>query len=1221
MLGVARCSGSDWDLVRPGPVKSNTVVAAVDDQDKVTLEFRVLGPLEVRRGGRLVDIGTPKQRVVLALLLSDVNRVVSVDRILETLWGDDPPATAIGTLQSYVSGLRRLLEPFRLPRAPAEVLVTRPPGYMIAVDPAAVDSVQFESMVTSGSKLAMDTPLQARIDLEAALALWRGTPFVDLLDESGSLAAVVRLEEMRRGAHERLFAVRLALGEHAAIVGDLEQFVADEPLREFGWELLATAQYRSGRQTDALRTLARVRSILADEVGLEPGARLVELQRRIYEQDPSLDAPDRVDTDVVVPEPSTAMPTRPAPRPPSSDGSVFVGRSAQLAAIRGAVERSSAGRGALVLVVGEAGVGKTTLVEVALKATSIDGDARGPLVLWGRSPEGEGAPAYWPWAQVLSSIPELSDHLATQPELGRLANIVPNLASDAGSAAARGNDPAIERFLLAQSVTTVLRMARERERLVVVLEDLHWADASSLRVLEAVAGHLEAIGVVVVATFRPEETASNPALADALGSIARERAVTRIDLEGLDLGDVATFVEATTQLDDAAVVGVLHERTDGNPFFLVELVRLLTSGDRLRGLAALNRPETTIGVPQAVRDVVLRRLARLPDATRDVLAIAAVAGRDVQLEMLEVAAGVDPDEILDRLDPAIAMNLLLEVSGRFGVYAFSHAIVRDALYESLGPAQRARLHKRVGDATAALSAADPSGRVGELAHHYSMAMPLGTAEAALTWSVRAAEQATGQLADDRAAEMWALAIDAHRRAHPDDLPGLLDLQIALARSHRRNWDLVAATEALHQGVETAVEFGEPIHIAKAASVFGQLSLWNWRNYGETNDRIIVLLRDAIDQLPPDADDVRALALGTLAVELYYSETSRLDGEGERCGREAVAIARRLDDAELLARTLNNLFISIWRPDNTDQLLAITEELLALDNVSQDVEATAVLHRGPLLIKSGRFDRASIDWTNREAIAARTRNSERLGQFEVQAATLSFIDGRLDEASRRSEDAWARVQASSTWGTEWVYALQQFVIRRERGNVEGIVDHILALSRRADFDVARPLALLAQIEAGRLDEARAMAAATPLTIRRDWAFDVVAAQWADVAVELESDLREPILEVITPFVDTIVVAGTLVACLGPMHQFVGRLKASLGDHAAGIEHLDYALESARALDAPVIEARVALHLAELQAAHGGPSGRRAAADVASRALAQCVEVGMPALARRLRSLDI
>ncbi|MGA9278417.1 hypothetical protein, partial [Ilumatobacter sp.] len=329
----------------------------------------------------------------------------------------------------------------------------------------------------------------------------------------------------------------------------------------------------------------------------------------------------------------------------------------------------------------------------------------------------------------------------------------------------------------------------------------------------------------------------------------------------------------------------------------------------------------------------------------------------------------------------------------------------------------------------------------------------------------------------------------------------------------------------------------------------------------------------------------------------------------------------LDDAELLARTLNNLYISIWRPDNTDELLAITEELLSLNNVSQDVEATAVLHRGPLLIKEGRFDRTSTDWTDRAAIAARTRSPERLGQFEVQAATLSFIDGRLDEASRRSEEAWARVQASSTWGTEWVYALQQFMTRRERGDVEGIIDQILMLSRRADLDVARPLALLAQIEVGRLDEARAMADAVPLTIRRDWAFDVVAAQWADVAVELESDHREPILDMITPLVDTIVVAGTLVACLGPMHQFVGRLKASLGDHAAGTEHLRHAMETARSLDAPVIEARVAFHLADLQVTYGGASGRLAAADVASRALAQCVEVGMPALARRLRSLDI
>ena len=216
------------------------------------MEFAVLGPVEVSHGGQRIDIGPRMPRAVMAMLLMNVNRVVSLDRLIDNLWGDEPPATATKALQVYISGLRKALEPDRPAVVRSQLLVTQPPGYVLRVDPQTVDALAFEALVAQGrAELEAGSPSKACNALGGALTLWRGSPYEDLGFEPFVQTEIARLKELRATADEALAEAMLAIGKHTETAAMLEAMVADDPLRERRWELLATALYRAGRQADS----------------------------------------------------------------------------------------------------------------------------------------------------------------------------------------------------------------------------------------------------------------------------------------------------------------------------------------------------------------------------------------------------------------------------------------------------------------------------------------------------------------------------------------------------------------------------------------------------------------------------------------------------------------------------------------------------------------------------------------------------------------------------------------------------------------------------------------------------------------------------------------------------------------------------------------------------------------------------------------------------------
>ncbi len=686
----------------------------------------MLGSFDVRRDGVSVELGGPQPRTLLAHLALEAGRVVSVDRLIERLWGEEPPATALGTLQSYVSRLRRGLEPDRAPGAPATVLASEAPGYVLRVDRQQVDVFRFDDLAEAGRELAAAGRFDAAIErFDAALALWRG-PALGGVGEDSLLPTIIRLEEDRLHVVEDRCDALLALGRHAEVVGDLQQAVVEHPLRERLWGQLALALYRSRRQADALRAIAAARSTLAEELGLDPGPELRRLESQILDHDPAL---------LAVPAP--IAPTRvavdaPAPAP---DVSPLIGRDGEWATLLEARTRALAGEPSVVLIEGEPGIGKSTLLDAVATRASADGW----VVFRSQCVEEGLAPALWPWLEGLRS---LRDDPRTPPEhQERAAAILGTIAED---------DTAMTLIEIANGVAAALQSFAAERPLLVAVEDLHWADGASLEMLPLLMSRLGGSHVLILGTMRPLDLGAGGPLSTALGAIGRVAGTTRLILDGLDVEASAQLYEAvsgTTPDTDSAAQ--LHTRTAGNSLFITELARL----GSVKGAGA--------DVPDAVRDVVRRRLARLPGPTGDLLVTAAVLGQDVDLDVLANVASISIDRCLDDLDPAVVTRIL--VPSPTGRYRFSHALVRDAVLADLSPLRLARLHLRAADAIESLAGHDPD-RHEPIAMHrwHALAVddPVRVGEAL----VRAADTARRRGAFDRPKELLDWAFAALRRA-------------------------------------------------------------------------------------------------------------------------------------------------------------------------------------------------------------------------------------------------------------------------------------------------------------------------------------------------------------------------------------------------------------------------------------------------------------------------
>lgn len=627
------------------------------------VEFRVLGPLQVVRDGEAVEPGSPKQRALLVDLLVHHGQVVSREQLIDDLWSGSPPSTGLGVLQNYVSQLRKAIGP--------GLLATRGPGYALDIDPTALDSFRFESLVQQARAARAAGDLDAAADrLRTAQALWRGPALADVAGEPFAVPEIARLTELRAAAAELGIEVELDAGRHREVVARVERLLADHPLRERLWALLMLALYRSGRQAEALQAYGKARTLLGEELGIEPGAELRELHSAVLNQRPELLARA---AQVVPPAPAA----RPAPE------TALVGRVEECAMMSAFVDDvRAARRDGLLLLQGEPGIGKTRLLaEIAAGVT-----AAGGRVLSGRAYDAERGRPYGAWVDAIRSLP-----LPPLPERLRsdLASLLPELSGEP-------SDLEDERRLY-DAVAALLALLAGTGPLAVVLDDIHWLDEASAGLLHFTLRALGGNGVVFATAARTGELEANTTVRRLVRDLDRRDQLVSTTLLPLPPDAVRTLTEAVAAgVDPSPVVAA----GNGNPLLVVEMARALARGEDL----VSGRVDALIG----------DRLDGLGDVAGSLVPWLAAFGRDVAPGLLGTIAGLPLADLLSAL-AELERHGILRVTAD-GTYDFSHDLVREVSYRRVSPPRRRLLHHRV--ATVLGGVPDPDLTLaGDIARH------------------------------------------------------------------------------------------------------------------------------------------------------------------------------------------------------------------------------------------------------------------------------------------------------------------------------------------------------------------------------------------------------------------------------------------------------------------------------------------------------------------------
>ncbi|MEV0149015.1 MULTISPECIES: BTAD domain-containing putative transcriptional regulator [unclassified Nonomuraea] len=1092
--------------------------------------FRVLGPVEAYEDDEL-DLGGLRQRAVLARLLVARGQVVPVDTLLYDLWDDDTAKGAQSGLQVYISRLRRVLEPGRPRGGPNRLLVTVASGYALRVAPDQVDALTFEQLVrAAGEHLEEADPQSARGRLHKALGLWRGTPYSDFADQPWAEAEVHRLTELRLVARERHADTGLRLGLHAETVPDLEALTTEHPLREEGWRLLALGLYRCGRQGDALAALRRARGILADELGIDPGPALRKLESDILAQSPELELATVARPPRPVPVGDT-WPPRPAAavEPPPLEPEPFVGRDAELARLTAAAGRT--GRFQVAIVTGVAGAGKTTLLRQL--ESRLAGD--GWMTASGACPDSSATPPGWAWVEILRS-------LVGRTGAGEYSQLLAPLLDDA--APDPDDDEVSGGFRLHRAVGGYLAGVARRAPMLLTVEDLHWADDQTLALLRALPSLLATSRVMLVVTCRESEL--DDGQSDVLASLARLGPL-RVQLSGLDPKAVAELVRATCvrEIDEDAVESIV-ERTAGNPFFVRETVRLLDSeaaADRASAAEVLSR------VPSGVRDVLRRRISRLPAGAQQILLQAAVIGRDVDVDVLVDVAG-DEDAVVEAVEAALLAGLVTEPGP--GLLRFDHDLVRDTIYSDASRLRRTRLHAAVA---AVIERRAPSD-VAALAHHYFLA---DASEKAVHYAGLAAEQAERRFAHREAAALWEQAIAAFNRTGGDTRDRLL-LMLHRIKALALCGDMTAARLLRREAMDAALPLGDLEITARVAASLAVPHKGMARDFTRTAWEIVDVTEKALMELPEGEQTLRASLLTTLALELEGSSSPE---RGRQASLEALELARQSGDPVLLAAALSGRLRQSYDIPAVDTRESIGRELLEVAQRSGQMATQALAHLVLLECAAARGEFAVAD----EHAAAADRLARQY-DLSAPAAVCAWYSGQRmmiagDYAGAERtyrEAARMTARAGMLEGRQDLPLITTFCLHLVDGRAAETVE-LLSEAHQRGAKWTLDAYALALASAGHQADAKAVAAVRP-PVRPDFLYEL-AMTWRALAGMLLDD-RERMVDCydkLVPFADRIAGAGTGVVALWPVALTLGDLALRLGQPEAARGHYVKALEVA------------------------------------------------------------
>lgn len=1084
------------------------------------MRYRLLGPLEVLRGGVPVELGPPKQRAVLAVLLLNRGRVVSTDRLIDALWGDDAPPSAVGSLQVHVSNLRRAL---RQDGATAPPIVRRNPGYLLDVTSSDLDLTDFLD-AAEGARRAVETGDwgDALRLAEEALLLWRGPMLADLADEDWVRVEATGPEELRTECRERRVAALLALRRTAPAVAEAQQLYAEHPLRARACWLYVLALHRGGRSPEALDELRRHASRLDQELGLEPDVELRDLQTAILRQEPALAAwPRRPHWTGASPLSTPAVPMQDVvPRTTATtepSGADMVGRTRQKQIFEQLLDDVVGGNSRWLVLSGAAGIGKTRLAQEFVDQLH----TRGGTDVWARCPEEEGAPAWWPIRQLVTGIGGHPDSVLVPPD---------------------GVDADEARFAIYERFVAALTARVAGLPLALVVDDVQWADATSVRCLAYLAGVLRDQPVAVVLTLRDGERATSDDVRRMLATLARSdgsRQIVVPPLKPAEVQELAGRVAGELFTTDQA--RLLAERTGGNPLFVCEYARL----------PAAEREADTI--PVAVRSLLGRRLAGLDPEVLAVLRAAAVIGDVLEVDVLAAVTGLDFDTLADLLDEAADEHILV-VAPDTGGYAFAHGLLREEVLAGMSALRRQRMHARVGDV---LADAVDGERLSRRAQHLAAALPLVDAVQVLAACRAAALDNEHRWSWESAAQWWQESLRAFdllpASARPADAArDRDDLLVAQVEALARAGQGQTIMNVVEAGLLDALRHGRTSAAGRlAAALLRCAGAWPWAIYGEAPGPLLTRLVGVEPSLAGDPA-AHARVLAALAVGRCYDPDPAVpDGLSSR----ALQIAYELADPDVVADAiLGRVYTYIGVAAHAQEAVQLLDRLNRLPHRQSQLD-DVLSHAMLTMTMMNLGDTAAAAEHVRQAIAG----SELL-RLPVIRVQMRWMRGEMAQWRGDFVEAEAEFETAATIHQQTeLYAagttdISFHTLLWQRGRVSEVGPTVVE---------PRVWAAAAAAARGETDEAAELAAA--------WLARPGPAVWttlghqvllAHTVADLRlSGLAPPLIGALSPFTGRIATIGQ-VGNVGSVDSARARLHALLGDTATALELLDRARELAQ-----------------------------------------------------------
>lgn len=836
-----------------------------------------------------------------------------------------------------------------------------------------------------------------------------------------------------------------------------------------------------------------------------------------------------------------------------------------MAWLHSALEDACAGRGGVVMLAGEPGIGKTRAAE-ELDRWATQAHAH---VLWGRCYEGRSAPAFWPWVQIIRAYLRSHDLTTLLTEMPSDAAYLSRLVPELGARLPRMHsspppDDEQARFYLFNSVTTLLLRAAQAQPLVLVLDDLQWADTPSLLLLQFLGNELRLAPLLVLGMYREGEVGRDHPLVKTLAELSRLRVVRLITLSGLGSADVAHFMQATTgQTPVATLLTTILNETGGNPFFMNEVAHLLAHEDEQEAHAMRTN------LPSTVRSAIRQRLNRLSPHCNLLLNQAAVIGREFSLTRLARLGNLVQDLLLTGLDEAIHAQLihpLSSITGVAGRYRFIHDLVRETLYAELPIVERLRLHQQVGEMLEQLHAADPDVHLAELSYHFRQAAPLGALSKAIDYTVRAAERSLQALAYEEASRYYEQALDLLAMSEEMDPAQSADLLLALGQAQTRSGESTRSRATFERAIIVARQSQDVSSLARAALGFaGEIV-----RPGISDDQTIALLTEALTALGEAENALRVRLIARLAMEYRYTPAR---ARGEELSRAAVDIARRLNDRGLnrdeeravLVFALNARHFAILAPDTLEERMAISLELAQLAQVRGDRELLlqSLPWRVADLLALGYVQAADEAIEQAGQMASALRQPLYLWYVNVFRSLRAHMQGKLVEAESLAEAAYALGQRVQPDGADVYWGAQRLMVRWDQGRLAELEAAFTDLaSRFPAMPVLRCLRGLVLWHAGRADDAASELAylcanqAAALPWDQLWLGSI--STLAELAIVLADPTHAGLLyDLLLPYSNRSVMMG-VPNCLGAAATYLGGLAALLGRWEVAAQHYEEGL---------------------------------------------------------------